>query len=64
VKFTDKSKNAARWYWDFGDGKNSTEQNPLHVYSKPGNYTVKLTVGYKDCTISKASVVSVCTCPK
>ena len=24
------------WYWDFGDGKTSTEQNPLHFYSIAG----------------------------
>lgn len=29
--------------WDFGDGKNSTESNPLHSY-KHGTYTVKLTI--------------------
>jgi hypothetical protein len=30
--------------WDFGDGSaHSTAQNPSHVYSYAGNYTVKLT---------------------
>lgn len=28
--------------WDFGDGTNSTEQNPSHSYSAPGNYAVSL----------------------
>ncbi|MDP2217788.1 MAG: PKD domain-containing protein [Methanolobus sp.] len=28
--------------WDFGDGINSTEQNPTHTYSTPGTYTVSL----------------------
>jgi YVTN family beta-propeller protein len=64
VKFTDLSKDANKWYWTFGDGKNSTEQNPLHVYNKPGNYTVNLTVSSKNCTVSKSSIVSVCICPK
>jgi|GEM_PF-2323668 len=32
------------WFWDFGDGCNSTEQNPTHTYASPGNYTVTLTV--------------------
>jgi len=32
------------WLWDFGDGNTSDEQNPTHVYSTPGNYTVILTV--------------------
>lgn len=30
------------WNWDFGDGTNSTLQNPSHTYNNPGNYTVKL----------------------
>ncbi|MFN8544637.1 MAG: PKD domain-containing protein [Candidatus Binatia bacterium] len=30
--------------WDFGDGKNSTDQNPVHVYEKVGEYTATLTV--------------------
>lgn len=30
--------------WDFGDGNASTQQNPNHVYSAPGTYTVTLTV--------------------
>ena len=28
------------WLWDFGDGSISAEQNPVHVYEKPGNYPV------------------------
>jgi|GEM_PF-5711041 len=30
------------WQWDFGDGANSTLQNPTYDYAKPGTYTVKL----------------------
>jgi serine protease AprX len=44
VKFTDLSKDATKWNWDFGDGTNSTVKNPKHTYSKAGNYSVKLTV--------------------
>jgi hypothetical protein len=28
----------ARYWWDFGDGKSSTEQNPAHTYQCPGSY--------------------------
>ena len=48
VQFTDLStNNPTSWEWDFdNDGVvDSTEQNPSHVYSAPGTYTVKLTVG-------------------
>jgi len=32
------------WRWDFGDGTVGLGQNITHVYTKPGNYTVNLTV--------------------
>lgn len=46
VKFTDLSKNAVVWDWDFdGDGvSDSTKQNPVYAYKTSGNYTVNLTV--------------------
>ncbi len=31
VQFNDSSTNATSWNWDFGDGNNSTEQNPVHT---------------------------------
>ncbi|GAC1418004.1 MAG: hypothetical protein NVSMB67_04970 [Flavisolibacter sp.] len=30
------------WLWDFGDGTQSTAQNPLNVYKAAGNYTITL----------------------
>ncbi|WP_027419302.1 T9SS C-terminal target domain-containing protein [Crocinitomix catalasitica] len=30
--------------WDFGDGTTSYEENPNHIYSTPGDYTVQLIV--------------------
>ena len=30
--------------WDFGDGKTSTDSNPLHAYAKAGKYTVSLKI--------------------
>ncbi|GAB6284493.1 MAG: hypothetical protein STSR0009_06930 [Methanoregula sp.] len=44
IQFSDQSTGSiVSWYWDFGDGFNSTEQNPLHWYA-PGKYSVNLTV--------------------
>ncbi|MGI6023331.1 MAG: PKD domain-containing protein, partial [Methanoculleus sp.] len=44
VKFTDLSEGAVdEWKWDFGDGRTSTEQDPVHVYNTTGTYTVTLT---------------------
>ena len=36
--------NPTEWLWDFGDGTQSTEQNPEHVFPDEGVYTVCLTV--------------------
>ena len=44
VTFTDASTGTPnQWAWDFGDAGTSTSQNPTHVYSAPGLYTITLT---------------------
>ena len=41
VQFYDESlNNANSWFWDFGDGTTSTQQNPIHTYQADGSYTV------------------------
>lgn len=48
-KFTDTSKGIITgWLWDFGDGTNSTEQNPTHEFSKAGTFSVTLTTFSRD----------------
>ena len=45
VAFSDASSGEVTgWSWNFGDGTTSTEQNPSHIYSRPGAYTVTLSV--------------------
>jgi PKD repeat protein len=36
--------NELSWHWDFGDGSISTDENPSHTFTNPGNYDVTLTV--------------------
>ncbi len=45
VSFTDTSYDAHSWFWDFGDGNTSVEQNPVHIYETEGTYSVHLTAG-------------------
>lgn len=32
VQFHDNGSEAVAWFWEFGDGSTSTEQNPSHIY--------------------------------
>ena len=65
IQFTDTSTDIDGyidlWYWEFGDGDDSTFQNPTHQYSDDGTYLVNLTVtdddGATD-SISKDIIVS------
>jgi PKD repeat protein len=44
VSFIDDSIGATTWNWNFGDGSTSTLQNPTHIYSVAGIYTVILSI--------------------
>ena len=65
VNFTDQSTTALpavinQWSWNFGDGNTSTQQNPSHCYTVPGDYTVTLMVfndgGCSDTLIKQAYI--------
>lgn len=43
-KSTDSDGKIVKYEWDFGDGTNSEEVNPTHVYKNSGTYLVKLKV--------------------
>lgn len=53
IQFQDQSLSSSEvsdWYWDFGDGTTSTEQNPSHHYGTAGTYDATLYVkGYDGC---------------
>lgn len=44
VHFTDRSSGAMNWSWNFGDGTNSTDINPVHIFTDKGKYSVTLVV--------------------
>jgi PKD repeat protein len=66
VQFADTSNSSSsnpitNWFWDFGDGSNSTQHNPAHPYNANGAYDVSLTVSNSLCrnttTIANSVVV-------
>lgn len=48
INFTDQSYDKdgtiTAWIWDFGDGTNSTEQNPTHIFNEKQEWQITLTV--------------------
>lgn len=58
VNYTDQSSGATSWFWDFGDGNTSTQQNPVHTYATMGNYTVALQINNGCATTQTVSVVT------
>jgi gliding motility-associated-like protein len=44
VAFTNQSTYASSLMWNFGDGATSTDANPSHFYTTPGNFTATLTI--------------------
>lgn len=50
VTFVNSSSNASSYFWDFGDGNTTTDQNPWNTYSADGTYTVMLVASNGSCT--------------
>ncbi|MBC7849147.1 MAG: PKD domain-containing protein [Chitinophagaceae bacterium] len=47
IQFTTNNSNAQNiisYQWDFGDGNTGSGRNPQHVYTKPGLYSVRLSI--------------------
>jgi hypothetical protein len=50
------------WFWQFGDGGSSTDQNPTHTYKKISNDTVTLTVTARNgCQSAISNPISIIT---
>jgi PKD repeat protein len=48
VHFKNHSIRANSYKWEFGNGENSTYQNPTYTYTQPGEYLATLTVKGKE----------------
>lgn len=44
LSIADPSGPIQSWKWDFGDGNDDTDEDPLHIYGSYGVYNAKLTV--------------------
>jgi uncharacterized repeat protein (TIGR01451 family) len=58
VQFSAPGGNTS-YHWSFGDTTTSTQQNPLHTYTKNGKFYVTLTAGLDGCTQTKTDSVSI-----
>ncbi len=63
--FTDQSTGTVdSWYWNFGDGNFSTQQNPVHAYAAPGTYLVCMSaINACGDTSTTCQTVTVCAAP-
>ena len=61
IQFNDTSVGTYdSWFWDFGDGTNSTSRNVTHTYTEVGTYTVSLTAdgSHGDDTETKTDLIT------
>jgi len=63
VAFFNKSLNAQKLVWDFGDGNSSTKENPRHTYQKGGIFTVSLSVSSDEGTDTSIKTVNIPNAP-
>ena len=60
IQFNDASTPGNNvYYWSFGDGYYSSEQNPSHVYVKEGKYHVELLVTHNGINLARNTTIVV-----
>lgn len=57
VTFANSSENADGYYWNFGDGAVSTDENPWHAFASTGDFPVSLIAINGDCPNDTSIVV-------
>lgn len=63
VNITNQSQNATSYYWDFGDGGNSTATHPNYTYTSVGDYTIELNSSNNNCTEQSSKNITVLASP-
>jgi PKD repeat protein len=63
VNFYNLSDGGVSYFWEFGDGNSSTDENPLHVYATDGVYEVELTVTNECGTDTYSQFITIVTSP-
>ncbi len=64
IQFQNGGTPAQTYYWDFGDGSNSSLTSPSNIYTQPGQYSVMLvatdsnTCNVKDTAINTVNVLA------
>jgi PKD repeat protein len=61
--FADSSMYASSWHWDFGDGTTDSIQNPTHVYTADGSYTICLVTENACGSDTVCTNVTICLTP-
>ncbi len=59
VNFNNLSQHSFDWYWDFDNGANSTDENPINDFGNFGTYDVTLTANYCGSTHDTTITVNV-----
>lgn len=60
VSFTNTTENAVEYWWNFGDGTTSNEENPIHEFFIPGSYEVSLTaLNEAGCSETVSTIIEV-----
>ena len=63
LSIANSSLYADTYFWEFGDGNTSTEENPVHTYQADGNYTVSLTVENNCASFSVNQNITIISAP-
>ena len=61
ISFINISVDAETYFWDFGDGETSNEENPVHTYLEDDDYNVSLIVSNQNCSDTTVQLVVIGT---